>query len=74
MDFRIISQIFISASAMYYQSYGGSVRIYFRINYQHSFQILDKWLLLVNPITVNQRQQAAQEWATYRPLCGASVI
>ena len=42
-------QIFISASAIFYQSYGGSVRIYFRINYQHSFQILDKWLLLVKP-------------------------
>ena len=35
-------KIFISASAMCYQSYGGFVRIYFHINYQRSFQILDK--------------------------------
>ena len=31
------------------QSHGGSVRIYLRISYQRSFQILDKWLLLVKP-------------------------
>ena len=41
-EFKKFEQIFISASAMCYQLYGGSVRIYFRINYQHPFQILDK--------------------------------
>ena len=38
----------------------------------HSKSLINDCCLL--NLTVNQLQQAAQEWATYRPLCGLVIM